>query len=96
MADLVDFELTWAERIEADAFERGRQEGPQEVWQENWQEGKVACKRKMLLHLLRFRFPSVSDELVARVEAITDEALGNQASARGPSVTRYRSGIRES
>ncbi len=59
MADLVDFELTWAERIEAEALQRG----------------KVAGKRKMLLHLLRFRFPSVSDELVARVEAITDEAL---------------------
>jgi predicted transposase YdaD len=55
--------MTWAEKFEARAIEKGQQEGLQKGRQKGMQE--------ILLDLLRARFRSLPPDIARRVEAIT-------------------------
>lgn len=59
MQALADIDMTWGEKL--------REEGRE--------EGIIDGERKMLLRLLTLMFGSLPDELVQRVQAITDETM---------------------
>jgi flagellar biosynthesis/type III secretory pathway protein FliH len=78
--------MTWAEKFEAQAVERGlqrgleegrergMQEGIQEGRQKGRQEGRQEGMREMLLYQLERRFPPLPDEVSRRLSAIDSQA----------------------
>lgn len=63
MEALQEIEMTWLERAEHEAGERGLE------------RGVVAGKRQTLIHLLEVRFGSLPADLATRLEALQDEAV---------------------
>jgi hypothetical protein len=62
--------MTWAEKFEAQAVERGLQKGLQEGRERGLQEGMQKGMREMLLHLLERRFSPLPGGLPQRLSAI--------------------------
>ncbi len=71
MEKLVTIEMTWGERLRA----QGREEGREEGLEKGLEAGRTAGEQKMLLHLLTLMFGEVPAALVARINALTDEAM---------------------
>ncbi len=69
--------VTWEEKVEARGIERGRQEGREQGLEKGLEQGLETGMRELLLRQLRNRFPSLTGQVVARVEAIrSTEELG--------------------
>ena len=72
--------VTWEEKVEARGLEKGREQGLEQGREQGLEKGQERGMREILLRLLRSRFPSLSGQTVARVEAIrSTEELGSLA-----------------
>lgn len=72
--------VTWEEKVEARGLEIGREQGLEKGLEKGRERGKEEGMREVLLRLLRSRFPSLTGQVVARVEAIrSPEELGSLA-----------------